>query len=318
MPSDLATTPPTTPAPAAATTPPTAPDTSAPAQGSTPEAAAPASSPSPDAAAAPGAPIETPPAEPSLWEKMLAEEYPELGPAKVAAPAAPAPVAPAAPPIEPPPVPLAQAQISQAPVVPPSAPPAQAQPQAAPPPAPVAAPPPGLSADEVRSRRLSDLERAYAFNSDEAVELVSAPEKILPKLAARLHMDIMEQAVRSIAAVMPQVVAQQMQSVEEGRNAQTEFFKRWPDLNKAEYQEQLGRIASLYRRANPTAPVDQMIQEVGAAASVALRVIPGQPAAANVPPPTAPARPPLPGVGAAPPPQRNTFELMAEEFIRES
>lgn len=290
----------------------------APEQGAPPGAAS-ETSPSPAASAPPeGAPPSQEAEEAptvvedevpdNTWEAMLVEEYPELARPK-AAPAG------ATGTTEQPPAASSatgpQVTQSTAPELPPTPSPVT---QPAQPAAPAPQPPPDPAV--ARAQLLQELEKAYVMDGEQAAEFEATPEKAWPKLAARLHANVFEQGQRAIAGALPQLVAQIVQDMENSRAVERKFYGEWPKLDKPEYKPHVDRIALIYRRANPTAPLDQMIKEVGAAASVALRVLPDQPAAPETPMPR-PVQPPLPGVGATPPAKPGLFESIAEEFIQE-
>jgi hypothetical protein len=67
------------------------------------------------------------------------------------------------------------------------------------------------------------------------------------------------------------------------------FYAAWPQLGKREYVPNVQNALRTYRQLNPTASMEQTIQEVGAMVSVQLRVAPPgmmqvAPAAPIVPP----------------------------------
>lgn len=170
---------------------------------------------------------------------------------------------------------------------------------------------------DVIARAHKELEARYALSEDEA-ELVG-PEMaaVLPKLTAKLATDIYSQMGNMMRSHIPNMVAQvqtQRQTVEKN---EAEFFKSYPELNKPEYREGLGKLAVDYRKLNPDMAPDVFAADLATLARVRFKV---PPAPVTPPPPVAPApvgfRSP-PGVGAAPtqaPQILNEFEEIADDF----
>lgn len=266
-----------------------------------------------------------------------------------------APAPPAAPPgVAPPAVP----PVVQAPAVPPQVPPV-AQPPAAPsvtpaapvapvapaapatPEAPAAAPttpaaptPESLEAQRAQSlaRRteyVKQLETAYAMPEKDALEFAANPAAGLPKLAAKLHVDVLESAIHGIMMQMPQVIEGFMQRREATAKNESEFYGTWPMLDKGNAQHR-GTVESLMRaivQGNPGIKRVDAIKQVGAAALVALGIPYDAPRVAAAPiapaapviPPVAGFSPALPGVGGlgvpgAPAGSSNPFENLSREF----
>mgnify|MGYP003507556894 CR=1 FL=1 len=190
-------------------------------------------------------------------------------------------------------------------------------------PAPVApaAPAPAVApADFAKQREewLAGLEQSYAMTEDEGVELLRAPEKVLPKLAARVQLNIMDQLVQTVAHMLPQFVDGHLNQQKASEENRTAFFKEWPDLNKPEYQDTLTRIAVTYRQQNPDATKEKAVKEIGAIAAITLGVVPAglaQPTTPSSPQPPA-FRPVMPGGGGRPAtaPVTNEFTQLANEW----
>ena len=159
----------------------------------------------------------------------------------------------------------------------------------------------------------------YALTEEQAEEFDSDIGKAIPKLAARLHMEVMQQSVAMIAGLLPKIMANvnQAQTVEAQR--ETEFFKEWPELTG--HRDQVERLGRVYYQLNPQATFTEFMRDVGAQVAVSQKVdlSSRQPAVAETPKPTA--HKPLsasggPGV-TTPGKKLGTFEQLFEDVEAE-
>ncbi len=155
----------------------------------------------------------------------------------------------------------------------------------------------------------------YALTDDQAEEFDSSPGTAIPKLAARLHMEVMAQSVAMIAGLLPKIMANvnQAQTVETQR--ETEFFKEWPEL--VGHRDQVLRHGAVYCQLNPQATFTEFMRDVGAQVAVSQKVdLSGRQTAVEETPRT-PAHKPLsasggPGV-TTPGTKLGTFEQLDED-----
>jgi len=243
---------------------------------------------------------------------------PEPTPAPPAPLETPAPVAETPPPAEPqPPPPAEPAQPTPAPV-----------PQAAPDPtrepvAPVAPEAQRLTEEEwaARSQKYEqDLAAHYAVSKEDADALVTEPEKVLPRLAARVHRSVLESTVVGVMAHLPRYIEQHLASQQTYKANEQDFFGKWPALQKPEYQDAIRRIGSAYRLTNPMADKTRAIEEIGAMAMFQLGLVP-----TGTQVPLAPARPFAPAAPGGTPASRpapgtkqgNEWEQLANELVED-
>lgn len=254
--------------------------------------------------------------------------------AKPAAPPTAAPVSAAIP---------APAPVVAAPVPAPTPPPPATPPIAsAPPPAPTppaeppkpaaAAPTPTDEERKVayakeRDAALVKLTERYATLSEEEVrQLTVEPEKVLPKLLAKVHAEAMDNMTNWVQQNLPTMLEGYQAQMTAAKSAGESFFTEWPELNKPELLPAVARILRGYRSANPDAKPEDVVREGGIAALVALKIpMPDRVMAKHnvaAPDATRPAAfPPVAGPGAStPPPQPsdNVFTVIAQEDLAES
>lgn len=177
------------------------------------------------------------------------------------------PAVPAVPPVAVPPV---QAVVPPAPVQ-----------QAAPPAAPVAPVPQPFDSAKWETEQLGKLEKMYAIDEADAQALQTEPEMVLPKMAARMHMDITRTILASVQAMLPDFMQNHQQVVSADQQARTAFYTANPDLT--EHEASVLKVAQMFRAANPNAPRDVAIKTIGEMTRMALGIVP---APTNAPPPT--------------------------------
>lgn len=226
-------------------------------------------------------------------------------PAKVEAPAPAAPVAPVVP------APVA----APAPVVPatpaPTSPPAEAA-------APAAAP----DYRAWRATREAELATtAYAINEADATALLTEPEVVLPRMAAKLHMDVMENALQAVQAMIPQMMMQVQQHEQLETRAKSLFHQINPDLVDPGIEPVIHQFGTVYRQVNKTASPEEASRAIGNLVRAALNIAPR-----GVEPPVAPVAPAVPAPfvplrsgsgGARPVVTDNVFAQMADEMLND-
>lgn len=155
----------------------------------------------------------------------------------------------------------------------PVAPASVVEPAAYAPPQPVApAPPTPQQTAERKADELAKLEQLYALSEEDSAGMFTEPDKVLPKLLARMH----QQAAASVLDSMQTAVPQIVQSTSEATRVETEarqaFFSVNDDLAKPEFEAAVLQIGAMYRQVNPHAPKAEAIQKIGELTRVALNL----------------------------------------------
>lgn len=218
--------------------------------------------------------------EPELEDDNLEEEEEVIG--EEAPPTAvPAQSAAPAPAVEP----LVTAPVT-APVETPAAQPEPVvqQPQVAP----QVEPPKPFDMEAYVAEHLPRLEKLYTFSEEEAAQIQTEPELVMPKLAARLHMRIVQDALSGISAVLPQIIQQQQAAVEAERSSWDNFYSVNGDIRGKVTQDQILSVAGMYKQINPAATPEQVIREVGRIIRTSLGMADPQAAPAAVAPTNSP------------------------------
>lgn len=214
-------------------------------------------------------------------------------------------------------------------VEPPQAPSQVQQPQTpqqpvAQPPSTPEAPQPPINVEELRAAYAQSLSQDYAITPDDALLLSTQPEVALPRLAANMHLRVMQDVIRHVQTVfagVPQMLSQQMEQQRAEQEAKQEFYSAWPGLSS--HHDRVVSNAALVRQANPQATRAQVIEMAGMMTAMALGLDPAavrtaQQVAAQHTIRQTPGIPPRPAaVGSspsmAPTSSNNIFESFADE-----
>jgi hypothetical protein len=158
---------------------------------------------------------------------------------------------------------------------------------------------------------MQQLASFYTFNEDDAVRVQTEPEKVLPQLAARLHMDVMKNVMAQMQAAVPQMI-QQMQAVNtREQSAQELFYKAWPELKG--FDQQVLQVGRMFRQMNPNASPDEAVKRIGEIALATLGMQRQQAQAQQQQPQQQAFRPSVPGRVSSPAPAQDFWGNMAEE-----
>lgn len=222
---------------------------------------------------------------------------------------------PVAEPVVTPPTP----QPVAAPVAQPQSPaPAAPQPQ----PVPAAEPGPEVIKAE-REKLMTSLEQAYQFSPDEATELAVSPEKVLPRLAARITAQVFDGILQTIGQNLPRMIENYQQSRDVQQSAWDGFAKTYPVLNKPEYYPVISRVSQTIKQLNPDLKGEEAYKHIAIQSAMLLNLDPsslgGQPPtpAAPVQPPArmhTPANPGGSASGGGAKPEPNPFDVILREF----
>lgn len=175
-----------------------------------------------------------------------------------------------------------------------------------------------------RESRLTQLESVYALDQEAANAMLTEPETVLPKLAAKVHMEVLENSMRAMQAMVPVMMQQIQHHTEINSRAKNLFTSINPDLADPRFEGAIMELGTVYRNVNRNAPPEEAARAIGNLVRAALGIAaPAQgqaPAAPRAPAP-APAAPFAPargaGGGAIPAAPSNPYEMLAQEMLNE-
>ena len=212
------------------------------------------------------------------------------------------------------------------PVVPPAPPAAEIPPQPAAQPTPAQPGQPPADYQAWRQTRETELASTlYAINDADAQALLTEPETVLPRMAARMHMEVMESTMRALQSVLPQAIQGYTQHEQANTQAKQFFSGVNPDLANPAYEPYILQFGEVYRKVNPSAGPEEAARAIGSLVRSALGIAAPQqgvsaPPAMQVSQPAAPV-PFTPargsGTGSAAPAPANPFAQLANEFLND-
>ena len=212
------------------------------------------------------------------------------------------------------------------PVVPPAPPAAEIPPQPAAQPTPAQPGQPPADYQAWRQTRETELASTlYAINDADAQALLTEPETVLPRMAARMHREVMESTMRALQSVLPQAIQGYTQHEQANTQAKQFFSGVNPDLANPAYEPYILQFGEVYRKVNPSAGPEEAARAIGSLVRSALGIAAPQqgvsaPPAMQVSQPAAPV-PFTPargsGTGSAAPAPANPFAQLANEFLND-
>lgn len=165
------------------------------------------------------------------------------------------------------PQPVQQPQQQQAPqaVQPQAAPQPQAQPQ---PQAPAPSQAPQQTPEDLQKAAIDYLRgNVYQFDDATARQALTEPEVVLPMLAARLHVNLVNEFATQVQRVVPVLVERETQRRMAVMEAKNEFFRMFPKLNRPEWEGVISESIGLAAQLNQGKSRHEIMRE-GAALAV--------------------------------------------------
>lgn len=103
----------------------------------------------------------------------------------------------------------------------------------------------------------------------------------IPQLMARTYIRAHASSMAQMAKVVPAMIARYMKVTEARDKSAAKFYARWPDIQKDQHSEVVDRLAATYRRENPSATLEQMVEELGPLVMMVAKIAPKVGAAAQ-------------------------------------
>ncbi len=112
----------------------------------------------------------------------------------------------------------------------------------------------------------------YALSEDDKNALISEPDTVLPRLAARMHVRMQVQTAQQLAQIIPAMIEQQLKQHTKVQGLEQSFFGQYPELNKPEYRDTVAQSLTMIRQVNPDASREEVMRDGAALAAVRLKV----------------------------------------------
>jgi len=141
--------------------------------------------------------------------------------------------------------------------------------------------PPEKSVEEFQA----ELEERYGLSEKDAEVMVTHPEKVLPKLAANMHMQIVTDVIKAVGAMIPQqfaqvvaanpqIIKQTMQKQTDAEAMETKFYESFPELQKKEHEATTVAAIQTVGKNFPKLSKEEKMQKAGQVAMVMLGLTP--------------------------------------------
>jgi hypothetical protein len=96
-------------------------------------------------------------------------------------------------------------------------------------------------------------EQVYRLSNEEQEELRDSVEVAVPKLMARMHVNVVQNMLSTIAQQLPGVVGGLIQAKSRSREREDSFYQRWPQLDRGKHGETVKQLARSFMHTNPGA-----------------------------------------------------------------
>lgn len=124
--------------------------------------------------------------------------------------------------------------------------------------------------------------KSFVISDEEAALLATDPQKVLPRLGARIYLDAVEGAVHAIRNILPQAIRNEVESARVFSEKENRFYGAWKGvLDKEKHEAKILEIAQTWRQIHPNGDEDAFIRDVGAIAVMTLGLGPQALAAAG-------------------------------------
>lgn len=116
--------------------------------------------------------------------------------------------------------------------------------------------------EEARNQYIDSIADKFSISDEEADQLRTEPEKVLPRLLAKTHTQALEQAVAIMRQNLPTLVGSQLSQQSTAKEIEQKFYGKYPELNSKKAEKVTERMAKAYRSANPDADLDEVMDNV--------------------------------------------------------
>lgn len=106
---------------------------------------------------------------------------------------------------------------------------------------------------------------SFALTKDQAAALEADPITEIPNLMGQAYMRAVATSLKYMQQLVPTMIAQQQLQVQRAQEAESAFFSRWKQLDKAQHGNAIRAFGQAFKAANPGMSQQDLIEMVGAA-----------------------------------------------------
>lgn len=165
------------------------------------------------------------------------------------------------------------------------------------PPKPIEPPKPPITPEQAKERRvelIKSMENSIEIPDDDLEALGLDPDggkKLLRNLAAQATVTAFEATLSVVRSIVPQMLEEYTTAKSLQEKYRSEFFEKWPSLNKPEYQQTIRQVAQMFGSLFPNATPEQAIQAIGSQVALMVGATPQPTPSVQPPKPFSPASP---------------------------
>jgi len=103
----------------------------------------------------------------------------------------------------------------------------------------------------------------FSLSPQELELLETNVAEAIPRLLAKTAIRVQQTFLASMGRMVPQMIQRHQEVTRRHSTNEDKFYSAWPQIDRSQLGPTVNRLGALYRQANPNAPLDQMIQELG-------------------------------------------------------
>ena len=111
----------------------------------------------------------------------------------------------------------------------------------------------------------------YAVSAEDEEMLISEPHKVIPQMAARMHVSLVQQMGQAINQHVGSMVPQMIQRELLAAKAEQQFYGKYPGLSNPQFNDTVRNALHAVRQLNPQANRDQLMDLAASTAAQTLQ-----------------------------------------------
>jgi hypothetical protein len=122
-------------------------------------------------------------------------------------------------------------------------------------------------------------ETVFKLSPQEIEALETDVVGTVPKLLAKAFVKSQQVTLNQMARMLPVMIQRQTVALKQNAEHESRFYSRWPDIKPDVHGQLVQRYAATYRKMNPQASADEMIEHLGPMIMMVAKITPSlQPA----------------------------------------
>lgn len=122
---------------------------------------------------------------------------------------------------------------------------------------------PAPSFDEELDKYKGELQKQYAISDEDAEQILTDPQVVLPKLMANMHLAMLQQVASMMQSNMPQLVESTVKQTTARDTQLSKFKARYPELLTKENEKVATTALQTIKQLHPNITFDEMLDKVG-------------------------------------------------------